>query len=1219
MLAPSPSLSEAIQAESRGEWQKAAKILTDYVASLAIEELDLRATFELEDRIGACYVHAASCSMTAEQFKEMLSLARDAYLKGSELFQSKGNSQNYPKASALYFAAKASLIKSWLANGREARKEFLSDAIRSAEDALSLYEKTQNPIEVARSSNQILQALSERIVFEPSGAVCKDLIERGMTLGKSAVGKLLACSSQVEKKELCRALYITSWLCSLGQNLFESEERRVALSTLSKEYWKESQLIVEELDDQAIREESAYYGWRQDVSDLPEQIVKKAQERMEKFHKAKDNLQIGCEYGNLIYGLRWLMVKEEDPRKLNDLLLEFEQTFHKMIQIYGVNSPVGIRCDVPAHCHAVRISAFIQCIESQSDNKRKRELLNQALEVGLPAFEELKDRSTRVRHLGSKLGTVMELKAEVAADPADRAKMLADALAYSKEACAMEEELEPFDYWALGTALVDMASIQYKKALLEEATTQKIAQIQEAVKTSTRGISLLSKANPSALGPSAAVPLAYRLEKQSRMNRTMYDLTKDTAALTWQLRALETVKQIYESVDFSSRLAETFWEMGDAHSILSDRMSASTCYERASKYFLQASERFPQIQDYYKNYSLYMKCWASIELARQNHHDEEYVEAAKKYEEVSKLLSQTKLWSSQAPFYKGCGFLEEAESLSSSIEPSKKAVETFQESADFFEKAHKAFDEKSGQIGAENARADNLRFSEASILRSDYCRTRILLEEARIAYKDGRLAESEKHYSEAKRALEKTGTVSEELRWEETQNLQALALSCSAWAKMIDAEARSSPMLYGEAAELFAKAGQSASKEKAVAIFAGNAKYAEALLAGNRFKERGRIDDYTAAKSFLLEASNCYSRAGFPALADWFTATERMFDAFVYIINASREIDPERRRKNYQAAEKILETSAIIYEKSGYVRKRDEVLSLLKKIKEERNFALSLEEILVAPTIQSGTLDLRPTVSDANLPEGLSEFEAANVQIAPKLPDEIEAGKEFQVTLDLINTGKQPALLLRVENLLPIGLASSEEEKQQTEIQRGMNDKGIYDLGGKRLPPLKIESVTFRATATGEMERVSFNPKVIYSDSNGVLHNRFLGNSLELRIRPATEFKFANEKSALAFNYLVDSFVKDYMIEKIEPEKAGWRTLSNIAGKVGLSGPAVYGERGTVRGLPVFLNELLKRGLVETRIFHGERGRGGEVTRVRVAYERDAIRLYINQKVRKQV
>jgi hypothetical protein len=55
---------------------------------------------------------------------------------------------------------------------------------------------------------------------------------------------------------------------------------------------------------------------------------------------------------------------------------------------------------------------------------------------------------------------------------------------------------------------------------------------------------------------------------------------------------------------------------------------------------------------------------------------------------------------------------------------------------------------------------------------------------------------------------------------------------------------------------------------------------------------------------------------------------------------------------------------------------------------------------------------------------------------------------------------------------------------------------------------------------------------------------------------------------------------------------------------------AVYGSQG--RSGPVLV-ELERRGLVELRIFPRERGRGGAIKKIRVAYENEIVKRFVEE------
>ncbi len=107
-------------------------------------------------------------------------------------------------------------------------------------------------------------------------------------------------------------------------------------------------------------------------------------------------------------------------------------------------------------------------------------------------------------------------------------------------------------------------------------------------------------------------------------------------------------------------------------------------------------------------------------------------------------------------------------------------------------------------------------------------------------------------------------------------------------------------------------------------------------------------------------------------------------------------------------------------------------------------------------------------------------------------------------------------------------------------------------------------------------------------------------------------FKFKTEAARLVFDHLVNAFVEDYMKQRLFIEEAGWRSLVQIAKNAHVSFRSVYGDERR-RGSAI--SELERRGLIETRIFTGKRGRGGTITKARILYEKEPMKRYVDAKV----
>ncbi len=112
--------------------------------------------------------------------------------------------------------------------------------------------------------------------------------------------------------------------------------------------------------------------------------------------------------------------------------------------------------------------------------------------------------------------------------------------------------------------------------------------------------------------------------------------------------------------------------------------------------------------------------------------------------------------------------------------------------------------------------------------------------------------------------------------------------------------------------------------------------------------------------------------------------------------------------------------------------------------------------------------------------------------------------------------------------------------------------------------------------------------------------------------RGEISFEFGSEAAGKAFSYVIDAFIEDYMRQKLSLEMSGWRTMVDIMKRGGVPKSGVYSAHGGMGGA---ISELEKRGLVEVRVFPGERGRGGRILKVRAACGKETVKRHIDQVV----
>lgn len=103
-------------------------------------------------------------------------------------------------------------------------------------------------------------------------------------------------------------------------------------------------------------------------------------------------------------------------------------------------------------------------------------------------------------------------------------------------------------------------------------------------------------------------------------------------------------------------------------------------------------------------------------------------------------------------------------------------------------------------------------------------------------------------------------------------------------------------------------------------------------------------------------------------------------------------------------------------------------------------------------------------------------------------------------------------------------------------------------------------------------------------------------------------FGFQSESAELVFGYLLKSFVDDHFVEKNPAESSGWRSLVQIANGIGAAKTSLYSAEGSGS-----LRELIRKGVVERSVKSKQRGRGGRVTRTRIAYGKGFVKEYVER------
>ncbi|MEJ2242760.1 MAG: hypothetical protein P8Y18_11570 [Candidatus Bathyarchaeota archaeon] len=433
-------------------------------------------------------------------------------------------------------------------------------------------------------------------------------------------------------------------------------------------------------------------------------------------------------------------------------------------------------------------------------------------------------------------------------------------------------------------------------------------------------------------------------------------------------------------------------------------------------------------------------------------------------------------WKYLAPNYFAWAKMEHAEELSRKENP-EEAKKYFKEAFDYFKKTENNIKIKINENKTLEEKDLMTTILKASNLRGKYCEARILMEEAKILDRDGKHLDSSINYRKASQILFETGN---NLEVETEQNeLRYIAILCQAWEKMENAEETSSLESYLKAAELFEKANDQCNTKKASFWVLGNSYFCKGLAAQKQFQNTLDRSYHSKANKYIKQAANFYNQAAYKKASEYAKATQRLFDAYLYMNSAEDEIDPEKKTKYYQLAEQLLQIAANAFSKALHLDKTTQVKNILSTVRKEKALASSLNEVMKAPSIASTTQSFNAISSTSESSIGLENFEHANVQ-ANLISQfkEVKVGESFCFSIEFVNAGREPALLMRVEDFIP----SDFVVVKKPEIYR--IEDSTLNMKGKQLASLKLVEVKL-ILQPSKKGNFRLKPKVCYLDELG--------------------------------------------------------------------------------------------------------------------------------------
>jgi hypothetical protein len=1064
-------LHQAEHLEMEYEWLIAAESYEKALKLLSEDDFSRKA--ETYERLGYAFYRAAFQAETNDDFRQTLRKAIADYEKAKENYQK----LNEPKNTATAIRCDAMIAHTgyWLASDVSEKKRMLHECWRLTKEALKAYREMGDDLEYGKTYNQLSISVVFGFSLEWDFEARRKMLGEAVEYGERAIKFLSAPGNSCE---LSKAYAKTAfYLGVLGYYFPDTEEPGRELRKC-QDYW----LRAKELSEDLARVELLYpiFGAQEVLwGEATDEAFANLKKALDFGRKTKDKFIIGCALDWMTYHRAWTSAFMEVPDEGRELVKTVLQLAENAEQQYAPISFVSPRADFAWVGNiSGEYATWLGSLET--DLRKKHDLYEKAIEPlrdGLKRAENSRYPET-MAHANHIFSALLVNLARTETKSEEKKKLLEEALERRNENIRITEQTEHLLLWNRGISQNAIAGIKYELANLVESPEAKRNRLQEAIRDREDSLKLLVKGGP-AFGRKSTIyfsPIGSTEFSLGLWLSSLYEISNDAEHLRKAAEAFANAAGSYQKINVKSRIAECLWKAAIVYGELGNHLKAAESFQLASDNYMNAAEKIPQLKDFYRDHALYMQAWSEIEKARYHHARQEYGSAIEHYEKAATMHQSLKQWSYLAPNYSAWAKVEYAEDVSRK-EQSEEAIQAFEEATRLFIETEKSLQTQLDKIEDQDEKKMATTLIQSTSLRLEYCVGRIALEQARILDKKGDHYSSSEKYGTAAETFEK---INHAIESEQEQREFELIITLSrAWQKMTLAETEASPALYAEASQLFENAKEFSPNEKTKMLVLGNSRFCRALEAGTRFVDTRNTDAYAEAMKCLETASNYYMKAGFPKVSEYSDATKLLFDAYLHIDGATKESDPEKKAKLYAMAEKVLQTSAGSFMKAEHPEKREQVLGLLEKIKKERELAMSLTEVLHAPSIVSATSSFTTPAPTREEAVGSERFEHADVQANLIVRQkELKIGEDLSVELELVNAGKGSALLTKVTEIIPRGFEVAEKP------ENCRVEDSYINLKGKRLDPLKTEELklVLKPTLQGTF---SIKPTVLYLDENG--------------------------------------------------------------------------------------------------------------------------------------
>ncbi len=1204
---PQDPLSEngKLEKTSPRNWLGLASTLTERLKQEPSKNSVERST--LYENLGYSLYRASMQSRERSEFLERIRESIEAYKTAT-------GSYRVCKCEAEAFRCKAMQIylSHWTTGSISERKRLLSDAWQLTSMSLESFRRNQDHTSFARTYNQLAMTAGLMFLLEWNVKARTSLSEQAVEYGREAIKQF---ADNMDKDGLARAYAIVSGFVGILSN-HSGPEKKGRLLAESDNLWN---LAVKTSEKAAFLERTAHSRFSMAQSDseiLGSDLAIAAMEKAVGYaREARDNIVIATALDMLAYNLFFKMTTIEDPDESRTLEGQTRQLLKESSRLYAPFSS-----GLPPHSlPALATSSpdyYWHLAKLEEDEGKKLEWLRAGLnEIPLLLAtckkSSIPDAISNAEHVASK---ILAGIAVLEQDHRRKETLLQRAFLHRRRSIMVTEKVRgPADFWNVGINDGYLADIQAERLQLLTSPKDKQRVLLKAISLKEQSLKLCARdnfvLNWGSAGPSPYYGALGRYQIEcGDMYRKLYGLRQNPVDLRQASQRYMAAAESFQKLDQRARMGGAYLKAALVLDEISDHIGSSKAYSLSHDNYKLAAQKIRSLRKFYEELSNYMKARSEAEKARDEHAHGDYALAQESYRRAAELQQSSGQWCYLSTGLLALARLEGAED--------KSAKHLGEEASRAFEEAARAFHESrisiethivDKEIPEDKQEAEALKRS--SLSRESYCLAREGFEEARILQMKGDQRSAGEKYD---RAIETLRALAQQLQNGPDVNEANYIIAMSrAWQTMAQADAESSPMLYESASSLFDEVTKRCSSEKARLLLRGHSRYCASLEAASRFLDSGKTSDYHVAVQRLESASNYYIASGFHDASEQSKGTKRLLEAHLNLNIANRERDHQKKAQLYGIVERLLRSSAEAFGESGYDAKKNYITSLMDRVREEKELAISLSTDLSAPLVlPSGVFPSSILSSDSASEIGRLQgaFVVANVFSSPSSP---RLGEPMSLKIELANAGMNTAQLVRVERAVPEGFELLEKPKEVLIQERHLI------LKGWRLDPLQTEELNIRVRPNVE-GTLALRPRILYLDEKGQrrIHEP---DPVEVVVKdPSADVQTAPSllertlDNSPTMRFLVEAFVQDYMRRRLSVEGAGWRGLLDICKSLRIPRSHVYGDAryGHTFGKP--LERLVKKGIVEFRIFPGSRGRGGNIVKVRVAYEKEPVKRLVD-------